>query len=108
VTEVVREGDLAIASGRDVSYVKDDVLGPISAQQHSRAVCVLTDFSSRPIDCADVIRLFKAEDVLFDRIHRDKVWWKVYSGKLRVRGWRSSHTQQVGQFGDWMAPPDAE
>ncbi|MBA2719825.1 MAG: DUF3883 domain-containing protein [Chloroflexi bacterium] len=75
VAEVVREGDLSAAAHGDVSYVRPEVLGPISATSSSRAEEVLAELGAEAIDCANVVQLFGADDDLFYRIRRDGSWW---------------------------------
>jgi Domain of unknown function (DUF3883) len=75
IAGVVREGDLPAASGRDVSYVRDDVLGPISAEATSRAEGLLKELGAEAISCADVVALFDTDDAVFGRVRRDGPWW---------------------------------
>ena len=86
VDDVVREGDLVAATGRDVSYVRAQILGPISASASSRAEEVLGELGAVAIDCDELITLFGAEDAVFRRVRRDGTWWIQALGLMASHG----------------------
>ena len=71
----IPEGDLPTASGRDVSYIRDEVLGPIKGASISRAEHILQELGAQPVDCTDLARLFEADDQVFYRVQRGAKWW---------------------------------
>ena len=72
---VIREADLQLACHRDVSYVRDLVLGPISSAEASRAEQVLEQLGARAVTCDELVSLFDADDADFYRVRRDASWW---------------------------------
>jgi hypothetical protein len=85
VTDVVRDGDLRAATGRDVSYVRDEVLGPIDATE-SRAEQVLEALGAESVGPAEIVRLLGADDADFERIRRDGRWWVSALGLMAQYG----------------------
>ena len=75
MTDVVREGDLRAATGSDVSYVRDEVLGPIEATAESRAELVLKALGAESVGPAEIVKLLAADDADFERFRRDGRWW---------------------------------
>jgi len=86
VTDVVREGDLQVATGRDVSYVRDEVLGPIEATSDSRAEQVLEALGAESVGAPEIVRLLAAKDENFERIRRDGRWWVSALGLMAQYG----------------------
>ena len=85
-TEAILEADLPVVSGRSVSYIEDEVLGPITGTTRSRAEDVLVDLGSEPVDCVHLARLFAADDAAFNRVRRDARWWLAALGLIATRG----------------------
>lgn len=81
-TEAIREADLSVATGRDVSYVREPVLGPIRATETSRAELVLEELGAESVGCRDLARLFAAQDTAFQSVRRDARWWMAALGLL--------------------------
>ncbi len=73
--DVVREGDLPAATGSDVSYVRDGVLGPVAGDSSSRAEEVLEAFGASPVGCPELIKLLASDDATFRRVRREPQWW---------------------------------
>ena len=86
VTDVIRESDLRAATGRDVSYVRDEILGPIIATAESRAEQVLEALGAEAVGPAQIVQLLAADDADFHRIRRDGRWWVSALGLMAEHG----------------------
>ena len=75
LTSVVREGDLAAATTRDVSYVRTSLLGEPGTVAQTRAASVLAVLGGQPVMVDDLIRLVGLPDAKFYREPRPGSWW---------------------------------
>ena len=72
---VVREGDLAAATTRDVSYVRTSLIGEPGTADRTRAASVLLALGGQPVVVDDLIRLIGLPDATFYREPRTGPWW---------------------------------
>jgi len=86
VPKAVRESDLAVATGRDVSYVRRETMGAISETDPSRAEQVLEALGSISVSCPGLVSLFGSEDESFAGAKRDGSWWIAALGLIAKHG----------------------
>ncbi len=85
--QVLREADLELATGADISYVRPSQLGSPESPDRTRAIAVLRELGAREIGVSDLLRLIGLPDDAFAPESRPGTWWlKALDAVARLGG----------------------